>query len=58
MVAAGDGALDYPAIIKAGEGHIEWLIVEFDRCATDVLAAVEKSYRYLVGKGLARGRKH
>jgi len=57
QVAVGDGAVDVPAIVQAGAGHTQWLIVELDRCATDMLAAVEKSYRYLVGKGLAHGRQ-
>jgi hypothetical protein len=32
------------------------MIVELDQCATDMLEAVAKSYRYLVSEGLARGR--
>jgi len=36
---------------------IEWLIVEMDHCAADMMEAVAKSCRYLVGKGLARGKK-
>jgi len=57
QVAAGDGVLDFPGIVRAAEGAAEWLVVELDHCATDMLEAVEKSYRYLVGNGLARGRK-
>lgn len=57
MVAVGDGTLDYPAIIAAAGYTTEWLVVELDRCATDMLQAVEKSYHYLVGGGLARGTK-
>lgn len=56
MVAVGDGSLDFPKIIAAGK-HVQWLVVELDRCATDMLAAVEKSYRYLTEKGLGRGSK-
>lgn len=56
MVAVGDGSLDYPAIIHAAANTAEWLIVELDRCATDMMTAVERSYRYLVDEGLARGR--
>lgn len=47
MTAVGDGVLDIPAIIKAGEPHTEWMIVELDRCATDMLEAVAKSRHYL-----------
>jgi sugar phosphate isomerase/epimerase len=49
MVAIGDGSLDFPGILKANQGVAKWLIVEFDWCATDILAAVEKSCRYLKG---------
>jgi sugar phosphate isomerase/epimerase len=57
QVAIGDGVLDFPAIIQAAGDTAEWLIVELDHCATDMLEAVEKSYRYLVGEGLARGKE-
>ena len=57
MTAVGDGIVDVPGIVAAGAGATEWLIVEIDRCATDMLEAVAKSYRYLVGKGLAYGRR-
>ncbi|MBC8446684.1 MAG: sugar phosphate isomerase/epimerase [Chloroflexi bacterium] len=57
MVAVGDGVLDFPRIIQASEGTAEWLIVELDRCASDKMEAVEKSYQYLIGGGLARGNK-
>lgn len=57
MTAVGDGVLDFPTIISAGGSHTEWLIVELDRCATDMMEAVEKSYQYLVGQGLAKGNK-
>ena len=42
-VAVGEGVIDVPAIVKAGEGHTEWLIVELDQCATDMLTTVAKS---------------
>lgn len=47
MTAVGSGVVDVPAIIKAGAPHTKWLIVELDRCATDMMEAVENSYRYL-----------
>jgi sugar phosphate isomerase/epimerase len=47
MTALGDGIVDIPAIIEAGRAHTEWLIVEIDRCATDMMEAVERSYQYL-----------
>jgi sugar phosphate isomerase/epimerase len=57
MTAVGDGVLDIPAIVKAGAGHTQWLTVEIDRVATDMMEAVERSYKYLVGEGLARGNR-
>lgn len=56
MLAVGEGIMDFHEVIKAGEGHTEWQIVELDRCGTDMMEAVEKSYQYLVGEGLARGK--
>ncbi len=57
MTAVGDGVQDVPGIVAAGAGATEWLIVELDRCATDMLEAVTQSYRYMVGKGLAHGKR-
>jgi sugar phosphate isomerase/epimerase len=56
MTAVGEGTLDWDAIIGAGQGSTEWLVVELDRCATDMLEAVGKSYTYLTQKGFAHGR--
>ena len=58
MTALGEGVVDIPGVVAAGDGATEWLIVEIDRCATDMLEAVNKSYKYLVAKGLARGSKN
>jgi len=57
MQAIGEGKMDFPPIVEASKGTAEWLIVELDRCATDMMEAVEKSYSYLVGGELARGAK-
>ncbi len=46
MQAIGEGIVDIPAILKAAT-HTEWLIVELDRCATDMAEAVAKSVKYL-----------
>jgi len=55
MTAVGDGVLDFFAIVAASH-TVRWHIVELDVCATDMFEAIEKSYRYLVGHGLSRGR--
>ncbi len=56
MTAVGQGVLDVAGIIKAGGDYTEWLIVELDRCGTDMLEALENSYRFMAANGLARGR--
>jgi sugar phosphate isomerase/epimerase len=54
MLAVGEGVMDFPAIIAVAQADA--LIVELDRCDTDMMTAVEKSYQYLTSKGLAQGR--
>ena len=58
MTALGEGVVDIPGVVAAGAGSTEWLVVELDRCATDMLEAVRKSYQYLIGKGLGRGNQN
>ncbi len=48
MVAAGEGIMDFPPIIAAAD-HAKYLCIELDRCATDMMEAVGKSFRYLQG---------
>jgi sugar phosphate isomerase/epimerase len=55
QVALGEGVMDIPAAVNAAESA-EWLIVELDHCATDMLEAVDKSYQYLVNEGLGHGK--
>jgi sugar phosphate isomerase/epimerase len=54
-VAVGDGAVDTPRVLAVAMAA-QWHLVEFDRCDTDMFDAVERSYDFLVGKGLSRGR--
>lgn len=49
MTALGEGVMDIPTILAASSA--DWLIVELDRCATDMIEAVGKSYRYLRSLG-------
>ncbi|NLC57555.1 MAG: sugar phosphate isomerase/epimerase [Armatimonadetes bacterium] len=56
--AVGAGALNIPAIIQAADPDVlQWVIVELDSYAGDMMEAVEASYRYLTQNGLAVGNK-
>lgn len=57
MTAVGAGTVDIPAVVEASGDHAEWLVVELDHCATDMLTAVEESYNYLVERGLGHGNR-
>ncbi len=57
MVAVGDGIMNFPAIASVTTKTAPWWIVELDRCATDMMEAVKKSYRYLTEQNLARGNR-
>ena len=46
MLAAGKGSMDFPPILKVAD-NAEWLVVELDECATDMLEAVRESLVYL-----------
>jgi sugar phosphate isomerase/epimerase len=46
MTAVGDGCLGIEDILKAAP-QVEGWIVELDECATDMMQAVERSYRFL-----------
>ncbi|MBS3733808.1 MAG: sugar phosphate isomerase/epimerase [Phycisphaerae bacterium] len=56
--AVGAGKMDVPAVIGAADADVlEWLVVELDECAGDMMDAVAASYAYLTGQGLAAGNK-
>ena len=57
MTAVGEGVVDFHSIVEAAGETAEWMIVELDRCATDMMEAVATSYTYLIEEGLARGNK-
>lgn len=56
MLAVGDGKMDFAPIVQAADAA-EWLVVELDRCDTDMLAAVDKSFHYLTTKGWGHGKQ-
>jgi len=54
--AVGAGRMDIPACVSAADENVlNWVIVELDDCATDMLAAVRESCLYLVANGLGEG---
>ncbi|MCL5998843.1 MAG: sugar phosphate isomerase/epimerase [Chloroflexi bacterium] len=57
MTAIGEGKMDWKSVIGAAdEQTTQWLIVELDRCATDMLEAVRKSAQYLASAGFGIAR--
>ena len=58
MVAVGSGKVDVKGVIAAADPSVlQWLVVEMDECATDMHQALRDSYDWLVGSGLATGRR-
>jgi sugar phosphate isomerase/epimerase len=55
MVSAGSGTLDILTIASSAKDFAEYMIIEFDKCETDIFQAVKGSYDFLLKKGLARG---
>lgn len=55
MTAVGSGSMNWHKVIPAAAAA-EWLIVELDRCDSDMLQAVEQSIIYLTQEGLGRGK--
>ena len=47
MLPLGQGVMDLPAVLAAAGDHPEWLIVELDEYAGEMLDAVRRSYDYL-----------
>ncbi|MBN2713791.1 MAG: sugar phosphate isomerase/epimerase, partial [Planctomycetes bacterium] len=55
MLAAGSGIMNFPPIVEAAK-HSNYMIVEIDRCDTDMMEAVKQSFDYLKSSGLGRGK--
>lgn len=52
MTALGRGCVNIAAVLAAASPD-SWWIVELDRCATDMLTAVQQSFQYLISNSLA-----
>ena len=58
MTAVGEGKVNIPECVRAAEyAGAEYLSIELDRCATDMLTAVRESYNYMTRRGLAKGNR-
>ncbi len=58
MVAVGKGKMKFKKVIAAADPKVlRWLVVELDRCDTDMMTAIEDSYKYLVANKLGIGNK-
>jgi len=55
MVAVGKGSMNYHELIPAAT-YAEWLVVELDHCATDMIMALNNSADYLSKNQLGRLR--
>ncbi len=53
--ALGEGNIDIVGVVAAGGDKTDYLIVELDSCATDMMTAIKKSYQYLTQRRLASG---
>jgi sugar phosphate isomerase/epimerase len=52
----GDGVMDIPDVIAAADPEVmEWLVIEFDKCDTDMMSAVKRSYQYMIENALGVG---
>jgi sugar phosphate isomerase/epimerase len=55
MTAVGQGKMKWSSILEAADPKVlEWLVVELDRCDTDMMEAVKGSREYLVSKGYVK----
>jgi sugar phosphate isomerase/epimerase len=48
MTPVGQGTQNFPAIVKAADGHTEWMVIEMDKTDREVFGAIKESYDYLV----------
>ena len=56
LVYIGIKLLNIPEVIAAAEPEtLEWLVVEFDKCDTDMMAAVRDSYQFMTDNALGAG---
>ena len=55
--AVGAGKMDVTGCIRAADPKLQWLVVELDSCATDMMTAARESYAWLTKQGLGRGTR-
>lgn len=56
--ALGQGRMNLIETINmVNPDKLEWLVVELDECATDMMTAVKESYQYLIDRALGLGNR-
>ena len=53
----GTGTLPIKQIVEAAPAAVETIVVELDYCDTEMYKAIEMSYKFMTGNGLAAGNK-
>lgn len=57
LMPLGTGTLPIRELVANAPESVKAIIVELDYCNIDMMTAIEQSYRYMTGNGLAAGNK-
>ncbi len=57
LMPLGTGTLPIKELVAAAPAQVEAIVVELDYCNIDMFTAIEQSYKYMTGNGLAAGNK-
>lgn len=57
VLAVGTGKMDYPSILDACKGIVEWIFVDIEECETDIIQAIYESYKFIALNGYGNGLK-
>ncbi len=57
LMPLGTGTLPIPELVKNAPEQASAIIVELDYCNIEIWDAIEQSYKYMTGNGLAAGNK-
>ena len=57
LMPLGTGTLPIKQIVEAAPAAVETIVVELYYCDTEMYKAIEMSYKFMTGNGLAAGNK-